>query len=360
MRRGKGLRSKVIIILVLVMLIMAPYVGSVLAETPAPMFRNNLARTGRSPESPPVNNTTLWDYRTEDPVKSSPVVADRRVYVGTMGGEILCLDAFTGQRVWSYRVQGGVESSPAVWEDKVYVGSDDNYVYCLDASDGSLVWSAATMGEIKSSPAVRDGLVYVGSNDFSVHCLDAHDGDQVWTFATDGYVYSSPAIHGDIAYFGSCDGNMYAVNATTGDLLWNYTADFCPASPAIVEDWVIFGAYDGYVHYLNRTDGKRVHRVPVRFSEIYSSAGIFEYRMQDEPYPWVFVATTAGKMVGIGPWGNELWNRSHPAGITSSPVIAQDPREKYDPILVYGDEGGTLHCIEIHNSWTGRPVPQSR
>ncbi len=351
MRRGKGLRSKVIVILVISIMVLGPISGLVLAETPAPMFRNNLARTGRSPESPPVNNTTLWDYETDDPVKSSPVVSERRVYVGTMGGEILCLDAFTGQRVWSYRVQGGVESSPAVWEGKVYVGSDDTYVYCLNASDGSLVWSTETRGEIKSSPAVRDGLVYVGSNDFSVHCFDAHDGDEVWTFATGGYVYSSPALFGDTAYFGSCDGEMYAVNATTGALVWNFTADFCPASPAIYEDLVIFGAYDGLVHYLNRTTGREVHKVPLYFAEIYSSAGLFVWRMLGQPYPWVFIATTDGKMVGIGPWGEELWNISHPAGITSSPVIAKDPNEIYDPILVYGDEGGTLHCIEIYNSW---------
>jgi hypothetical protein len=145
---------------------------------------------------------------------------------------------------------------------------------------------------------------------------------------------------------------VYAVNATTGEKVWNYTADFCPASPAITEDLVIFGAYDGLLHYLNRSDGKQVHTVPVQFAEIYSSAGLFTYEYeQDYDLPMVFVATTGGKMLGIGPDGKEFWNATHEAGITSSPLVVTEVEEPYDPFIVYGDEGGRLHGVEIHNPY---------
>jgi outer membrane protein assembly factor BamB len=302
-----------------------------------------------------MNNTTLWAFETGDPVKSSPVVLDGRVYVGTMGGEVLCLDAYTGHRVWTYMTEGAVESSPAVWGGMVYIGSDDTYVYCLDAIDGDLIWRTATDGEIKSSPIVSEGLVYIGSNDFSVHCLDAEDGGRVWEFETEGYVYSSPSLRDGFAYFGSCDGNMYAVDAASGELEWNYTADFCPASPALTEDLVIFGAYDGLLHYLNRSTGKQEHAVPILFAEIYSSAGLFTYDYGlDYDLPMVFVATTAGKMVGIGPDGEEFWNASHDVGITSSPLVITEVEEPYDPFIVYGDEGGRLHAIEIYNPYVTR------
>jgi hypothetical protein len=303
-----------------------------------------------------MNNTTLWTFDTEDAVKSSPVVDGGRVYVGTMGGDVLCLDAYTGRKVWSYETGGPVESSPAIVDNMVYIGSDDAFVYCLDALDGSLIWRAETGGEIKSSPVVHEGRVFLGSNDFLVYALDADDGGEEWTFETGGYVYSSPSAFGDAVYFGSCDGNVYAVNATTGEKVWNYTADFCPASPAITEDLVIFGAYDGLLHYLDRTDGREVHSVPLRFAEIYSSAGLFTYDFGDEhDLPMVFVATTGGKMVGIGPDGEEFWNRSHAAGITSSPMVVTGVEEPYDPFIVYGDEGGRLHGIEVHNPYVLRP-----
>lgn len=341
--------------LLVVLLLLSPVAASSAAQEPTPIFRASPARTGEVDGSAPFNNTTLWTFETDEAVKSSPVVDGGKVYVGTMGGDVLCLDAYTGQLVWSYRTDGPVESSPAVSGDKVYIGSDDGFVYCLDALDGSLEWRSATGGEIKSSPVVQDDMVLVGSNDFNVHCLDATDGDDLWVFETGGYVYSSPALLDGTAYFGSCDGKVYAVDASTGDGVWNFTADFCPASPAVTEDLVIFGAYDGLLHYLNRTDGREVHNVPLRFAEIYSSAGLFTYD-HGEGYdlPMVFVATTGGKMVGIGPDGEEFWNRSHDAGITSSPMVVTEVEEPYDPFIIYGDEGGRLHAIEVHNPYVGR------
>ncbi len=353
--RGVGRTAGRILALVIIALVLVPTAASVTGQEPPPLFRSSPARTGEVNGSAPFNNTTLWTFETDDPVKSSPVVVDGRVYVGTMGGELLCIDAFTGQRVWSYPTGGPVESSPAVWDGRVYVGSDDLYVHCVDALTGLRVWRTATDGEIKSSPAVRDGLVYIGSNDFSVYCLDAEDGDEWWEFETGGYVYSSPSLFDDVAYFGSCDGKMYAVNATTGEEVWNFTADFCPASPAVTEDLVIFGAYDGRLHYLDRVSGREVHYVPIHFAEIYSSAGLFTYEHEVPPdLPMVFVATTAGKMVGIGPDGEEFWNRSHGTGITSSPLVVTEVEEPFDPFIVYGDESGRLHGIEVHNPYVAR------
>ena len=355
MSRGRFLGRRVLALLVIGLLFL-PTVSSVAGQEPHPLFRSSPARTGEVNGSAPFNNTTLWSYDTTDPVKSSPIVHEGKVYVGTMGGEVLCLDAFTGQRVWTYTTEGPVESSSAVIEDRVYIGSDDTYLYCLDATDGSLLWKTATGGEIKSSPLVRGGQVYVGSNDFKVYCFDAIEGEDQWIFETGGYVYSSPSLWDDTLYFGSCDGKMYAVNASKGNLVWNYTADFCPASPAITEEYVIFGAYDGLLHYLNRTDGKQVHSVPVLFAEIYSSAGLFTWGESAYDLPFVFVATTAGKMVGIGPDGKEFWNRTHGSGITSSPLIVTEVEEPYDPFIVYGDEGGRLHGIEIYNPYATRPL----
>jgi len=354
MSRGSILRPQLVTVILIIVVLVLSSVTVVSVQEPPPMFRASPARTGEVPGGAPMNNTTLWTYETEDPVKSSPAVHEGRVYVGTMGGEVLCLDAFTGQRVWTYETGGPVESSPAVIEDRVYIGSDDTYVYCLDALDGSLLWRTATGGEIKSSPLVRGGQVYVGSNDFYVYCFDAIEGEDQWMFKTGGYVYSSPSLWDDTIYFGSCDGNMYAVNASNGDLVWNYTADFCPASPAITEDLVIFGAYDGLLHYLNRTDGKQIHSVPVLFAEIYSSAGLFTWGESAYDLPYVFVATTAGKMVGIGPDGEEFWNRSHDTGITSSPLVVTEVEEPYDPFIIYGDESGRLHAIEVYNPYVSR------
>jgi hypothetical protein len=110
-----------------------------------------------------------------------------------------------------------VRSSPAVADGKVYVGSTvmveyilKHKVYCLNASTGAHVWNYTTGLFVESSPAVADGKVYVGSNDKKVYALNASTGAHVWSYTTGSVVFSSPAVAGGKVYVGSYDGKVYA------------------------------------------------------------------------------------------------------------------------------------------------------
>ena len=366
---SKRVRHRTATILVVLLFLFSVFTSSPVSsddvtglQEPLPRFRSGLANLGEVSGGAPLNNSTLWEVETDAPVLSSPVVTGDRVYVGTMDGELLCLNAFTGREIWSVDLGMAIESTPAVSEGRVYVGSDSGDLTCLDAIDGTIIWSATTDGEIKSSPAVVGERVYVGSNDFDMHCFEIADGSEVWTFSTDGYVYSSPAIVDDRIYFGSCDGNMYSLNATTGVKLWAFHSAYCPAAPAVTEDLVIFGAYDQKVHYLNLTTGVEVLNVTGTVSDIYSSPGV--YTAKYVPYqnlPWVFIADNSGKVIAINETGEVFWNRSHEGGITSSPIISSiGPSPFEDPFIVYGDQAGVLHGLRIDiPPWlweTGDPI----
>ncbi len=329
-------------------------------QEPLPRFRSGLENLGEVSGGAPVNNSTLWEVETDGPVLSSPVVTLDRVYVGTMDGELLCLNAFTGHEIWSVNLGMAIESTPAVHEGRVYVGSDNGDLTCLDAVDGTIIWNTNTNGEIKSSPTVVEDRVYVGSNDFDMHCFDVADGREIWSFPTNGYVYSSPAVVDDRIYFGSCDGNMYALNATTGEMVWSFHSAYCPAAPAITKDLVIFGAYDQMVHYLNLTTGDEVLNVTGTVADIYSSPGVFTTKyVANQQLPMVFIADNSGKVIAINETGEVFWNRSHEGGITSSPIISTDFRATNDPFIIYGDQAGVLHGVEIinPNGWQGNNDP---
>lgn len=350
MRWTSGKRT---LVTVLALLLLTPLMAlstagadEVSLQEPPPLFRGSLTNLGAVPGSGPVNNTVLWSVETGDAVLSSPVVVDGRLFVGTMGGEVLCLNAYSGSTRWTFEAAGPVESSPAVAEGRVYIGSDDGNMYCLDMYEGTLLWNTTTDGEIKSSPVVAGGRVYFGSNDFSVYCLDADRGEVIWEFPTNGYVYSSPALHEDAIYFGSCDGRTYCVNATSGEEVWAFQAEYAPASPAVTEDLVIVGSYDDHLYYLDRTTGEEVWNVSGMEGGIYSSAAVWEG--SDGDLPVVFVADNAGTMYFIDQYGEiwEQWNGT--VGITASPILALDFDEGAltGPLLVYADDGGTLYGRE--------------
>ena len=67
--------------------------------------------------------------------------ADGKVYFGSsVTDEATCVDAASGKILWTFATEGPIRSTPTVAGRRVYVGSDDGQVYCLDAEKGSLRW----------------------------------------------------------------------------------------------------------------------------------------------------------------------------------------------------------------------------
>lgn len=122
---------------------------------------------------------------------TSPAIIDGQVYLGTLKGWMLCVNATNGNLIWGQPIGDQIRSSPAVAAGRVYFGCNNTYVYCYNAQNGTFVWGAPTGIPVNSSPAVADGKVYVSADQF--YCFDAMTGSLLWLFATGGGV-SSPAI----------------------------------------------------------------------------------------------------------------------------------------------------------------------
>ena len=67
--------------------------------------------------------------------------------------------------MWRFQTEGIVRSSPVMWENLVFVGSDDGSVYGVDRITGRSVWSYHTGDAIAAGPTVADGTLFVGSTD---------------------------------------------------------------------------------------------------------------------------------------------------------------------------------------------------
>jgi outer membrane protein assembly factor BamB len=88
---------------------------------------------------PPYCYTGKW-YETPLASRAQPVVADGRLYFGSMDGVMYACNALTGAPLWSLAVGGPIRHSAGVMSDMVVFGSHDGYTYALDASIGTLKW----------------------------------------------------------------------------------------------------------------------------------------------------------------------------------------------------------------------------
>lgn len=177
-------------------------------------------------------------------VLAPPTYADGTVYVSLhAAGWVVALDATSGDVRWRADLDAeNVKSSPAVADDRVYVGAHRfravplggpaaptettatptptgtptpepgtyGKLYALSRTDGSTVWRHETDHDFRSSPAVVGDRVYVGGGDGAL-AVTRDDGSEAWRVSFDDFVYSSPAVADGRLFIGSADGHLYCI-----------------------------------------------------------------------------------------------------------------------------------------------------
>ncbi len=241
---------------------------------------------------------TLWQWDASAGFGTgSPVIADSVLYVGTLRGELIALDAVTGEKIASrkmgapveaapivdgrrayvgvqsqresmfaldlgagkplWQVQAGVVSaSPLLFRGKIYVGNEEGELRCLDTANGNTAWKVKFDKPIHSAPAGWDTLVVFGCDDDTVRAVGMSGGAVLWTFACNAPVFGSPAISGGRVFVGARDHRCYALDATRGTLLWSHDAgDRIMGPPSTADSTVYIGALNGSVEALDAGTG---------------------------------------------------------------------------------------------------------
>src|SRR5688572_32248988 len=115
------------------------------------------------------------DLDTNRGQEATPLVVDGVLYVSTAWSKVKAYDAATGKRLWEFdpQVPGGwavhaccdvVNRGVAVWEGKVFVGTLDGRLVALDATTGKSLWDVNTIDKtqpytITGAPRVVKGHV---------------------------------------------------------------------------------------------------------------------------------------------------------------------------------------------------------
>ena len=196
---------------------------------------------------------------------SGGVVSDGTLYIGSAEGDLLALDAGSGETRWRFKLIGeeaerAVYGQPAITEDALYLGGYDGILYAL-SPHGELLWQERVGGAIVGGPTVVDDLVLVGDSSGALYAFDIEERLSRWVFSTGGKVWSTPAVAEGVAYIGSLDHNVYAVDVRNGEEIWRFpVGGAVTASPLVVKGRVYIGAFDGVFYALDAATGAEVWR----------------------------------------------------------------------------------------------------
>ena len=104
-----------------------------------PIFRGNQSLTGVSNTKIPNSPRLLWTFQTGDNIKSSPVVANGKIVVGSTDGFVYCLD-INGKLLWKFETNNAIEAPALLLNNVVYIGTLDGMFYALVLNSGKKLW----------------------------------------------------------------------------------------------------------------------------------------------------------------------------------------------------------------------------
>jgi outer membrane protein assembly factor BamB/DNA-binding MarR family transcriptional regulator len=215
--------------------------GSILVSTTS---GNVLRVSARDP------GRVLWQSPAGARMKGPVTVGDGLVYCIIDGGRAVALDLESGNQTWSSSpgTGSGNDLTSAYIQGRLYIGTRGRDVFCLDTSNGSVVWTESLKSTISGSPALGGGLIFLGTQNGLVYALDLADGKSAWPKPYDigANVTMSPALAGGMVILGNDKGNVYVLSAATGQQKAGLSLGRARLSPPVVsEGRILLTSMDG-------------------------------------------------------------------------------------------------------------------
>ncbi|MEK9648189.1 MAG: PQQ-binding-like beta-propeller repeat protein, partial [Gammaproteobacteria bacterium] len=146
------------------------------------------------------------DYDVNLSQQGTPLYVDGVIYVSTAWSMVNAFDARTGELLWHYDPQtdreivtkvccGIVNRGIAAYEGKIYLGTLDGYIVAINAQTGEEEWRKLTVDPdmsytITSAPRIIKGMVVIGNSGAEksargyLGAYDADTGEDLWRVYT--------------------------------------------------------------------------------------------------------------------------------------------------------------------------------
>jgi quinohemoprotein ethanol dehydrogenase len=148
----------------------------------------------------------FYEFDTRRGLEATPIIVDGMMFTSGAWSRVYALDARNGKLLWEYNPNvpkewavhaccDVVNRGVAVWMGSIFVGTLDGRLVSLDAKTGKVNWSVQTTDQsmpytITGAPRVIKGNVIIGNGgaEFGVRgyvsAYDAESGEMAWRFYT--------------------------------------------------------------------------------------------------------------------------------------------------------------------------------
>jgi outer membrane protein assembly factor BamB len=209
----------------------------------APAVRGNLVVTVTATNSvyavDASNGTEVWTFNGIPEgagllAAASPAIVGDRIYFAGSSGEIVALSAKTGEMLWSDTIVQGnrrfaisgisdISASPVVADGVVYVVSVAGHMVSLNAKSGERIWDRS-IGSAHT-PVVSGNTVFVLDLDDRVIALNRKTGKIRWSNQLPSIrkkkkrsAWAGPVLAGGSLWFSSSEGQLAGMSPSNGQM----------------------------------------------------------------------------------------------------------------------------------------------
>ena len=300
-----------------------------------------------------------FQFQTGGPVRSTPAIANSKVFFGSGDGFFYAVDAATGKEIWKYNSSSPVYSSPEYSNGNVFFTNLAGNIFCLNGNTGKLIWKQFIGKDLPykwafdyytSSPTSYNNSILAGSGDGNLYMLNAANGKIEWKYKTESRTKSKPLVVKNTVYFGDFGGKLYSIELQTRKINWIFEADGIKfnsddwgfdrrafvSSPTYSDGKIFIGNRDGFMYCINSADGKLIWKYDHKTSWVLSSPSVYNSK--------VFAGSSDKKFVNAVDvkTGKELWQAKTDGPVWSSISVTGN-------IVYGGDYGGNFFAIDSEN-----------
>ncbi len=182
----------------------------------------------------PSNGKVIWSKPTDTQFHAAPTANDTAIFVTDVDNQIFAFDQSSGDMLWTYQAIAEParlmrSSSPIVSGGLVYAPFSSGELVAINASTGDPVWeqvlaqssrtnALSEIRDIAGRPVLYNGTVFAASHSGIFEAMNATTGDPKWQIQTDSI--NTPWVSGDVVFLVSLQGELIAANRDNGQIYW--------------------------------------------------------------------------------------------------------------------------------------------
>jgi serine/threonine-protein kinase len=280
----------------------------------------------------PLPQQVVWSYAPTPNLAGGPalVASNDTLVVGTLDGQVLALQAGSGELRWHAGEGATLFGAPSANKGLVFVGTTDGFVQGLSLTSGNPTWKTKVVGAAQRAPTLDDDRLIVTTDKGYIYMLQAGSGQVIWDRPL--ALSAEPTTVSDGRIFVSAGPTLFALDDNDGAVDWSFdAASAITTRPVIAGDMVVVGTERGLLYALRIADGQLHLR--------YQASGALSATPAASSSA-IYVADESGSVTAISPASaSVLWRFEAAAAITTAPLLA-------DGKLLFGTSSGLFYALD--------------